>query len=89
MALKAVRLRVAPHEKKSPPQCGNANKQKEIHYAMSLLTRLNNLIEENRRLKIRIDDSDLRIDSLIRENYSLRQKQRWLEYELYFNSNER
>ena len=39
---------------------------------MSLLTRLNNLIEENRRLKVSIDDSDLRIDSLIRENYSLR-----------------
>lgn len=56
---------------------------------MSLLTRLNNLIEENRRLKVSIDDSDLRIDSLIRENYSLRQKQRWLEYELFFNSNER
>ena len=88
MALKAVRLRVAPHEEKKVRRKA-ATQTNKTHYAMSLLTRPNNLIEENRRLKVSIDDSDLRIDSLIRENYSLRQRQRWLEYELYFNSNER
>ena len=52
---------------------------------MSLLDKLTQQRDENRRLIRQHEDDESRIERLIGENHRLKAAQRQLEYELYFN----